>query len=123
MDSPKIDLNPQFQQALTLLERSSNHAFITGKAGTGKSTLLNFFRSRTDRNTAVLAPTGVAALNVEGETIHSFFRFKPGLTVDEAAQEAKRVRERKKLYQALELLIIDEVSMVRAESSQLSNVM
>jgi hypothetical protein len=93
MDSPKIDLNPQFQQALTMLEHSSNHAFITGRAGTGKSTLLDFFRKRTDKNIAVLAPTGVAALNVEGETIHSFFRFKPGLTVDEAKQELEEFRK------------------------------
>ncbi|HEX7017848.1 MAG TPA: DEAD/DEAH box helicase [Patescibacteria group bacterium] len=122
MNSPKIDLNPQFQQAITVLEQSSNHAFITGRAGTGKSTLLDFFRTRTDKNTAVLAPTGVAALNVEGETIHSFFRFKPGLTVDEAKQEAQRVKQRRELYRALELLIIDEISMVRADLLDCMNV-
>lgn len=115
MDSPKIDLNPQFQQALTVLEQSPRHVFITGRAGTGKSTLLDFFRQRTPKNTAVLAPTGVAALNVEGETIHSFFRFRPGLTVEEAKQEARQVKNRRELYRALELLIIDEISMVRAD--------
>lgn len=122
MDSPKIDLNPQFQQAMDVLEHSSNHAFITGRAGTGKSTLLDFFRKRTAKNTAVLAPTGVAALNVEGETIHSFFRFRPGLTIEEAKQEARHVKNRRELYRALELLIIDEISMVRADMFDCINV-
>lgn len=122
MDAPKIDLNPQFQQAMTVLEQSSRHAFITGRAGTGKSTLLDFFRQRTQKNTAVLAPTGVAALNVEGETIHSFFRFRPGLTIDEAKQEARQVKQRRQLYRALELLIIDEISMVRADLFDCMNV-
>ncbi|MBC7319377.1 AAA family ATPase, partial [bacterium] len=73
----RIELNKQFQKALDLLENTNKNVFITGKAGTGKSTLLNYFRSITKKKIVVLAPTGVAALNINGETIHSFFRFKP----------------------------------------------
>ncbi|MCJ7487326.1 MAG: AAA family ATPase, partial [Candidatus Aminicenantes bacterium] len=59
------------------MEGTDRHVFITGKAGTGKSTLLELFRSQTPKRIAVLAPTGVAALNVRGQTVHSFFGFKP----------------------------------------------
>ncbi|HPO81982.1 MAG TPA: AAA family ATPase, partial [bacterium] len=65
-----IELNEQFKRALDLLENTDKNVFITGKAGTGKSTLLNYFRSITKKKIVVLAPTGVAALNVNGETIH-----------------------------------------------------
>ena len=64
------------------MEDSDRSIFITGRAGTGKSTLLNHFRNVTKKKVAVLAPTGVAALNVKGQTIHSFFKFKPGITPD-----------------------------------------
>lgn len=73
-----LSLNQQFKDTLDLLEKESGHFFITGKAGTGKSTLLSLFRSTTKKRVAVLAPTGIAALNVKGQTIHSFFRFPPG---------------------------------------------
>ena len=75
-----IELNPKFKKALSLLENTSKNVFITGKAGTGKSTLLEYFRNQTNKKIVVLAPTGVAAVNIEGETIHSFFRFKPDIT-------------------------------------------
>ena len=107
-----IELNPEFKRALQLLEQTSKSVFITGKAGTGKSTLLDYFRNITRKKTIVLAPTGVAALNVRGETIHSFFKFKPNIS----PQKIKPVSaKRKRLYQAVETLIIDEVSMVRAD--------
>src|SRR3989304_10595969 len=77
---PQIEINEQFRQALDIMEGSDRSIFITGRAGTGKSTLLNHFRSVTGKKVAVLAPTGGAALNVKGQTIHSFFRFKPGIT-------------------------------------------
>ena len=73
----RIEINPEFRRALDLMEKTDGHVFITGKAGTGKSTLLELFRSITTKRIAVLAPTGVAALNVGGQTIHSFFWFKP----------------------------------------------
>src|SRR3989339_1422457 len=76
-----IEINGQFRKTLDLLENTRKNVFITGKAGTGKSTLLQYFRSITKKKVVVLAPTGVAALNVQGETIHSFFGFKPGVTM------------------------------------------
>ena len=79
---PQIDINEKFRHALDIMEDSDRSIFITGRAGTGKSTLLNHFRNVTGKKVAVLAPTGVAALNVKGQTIHSFFRFKPGITPD-----------------------------------------
>ncbi|MFA4888211.1 MAG: AAA family ATPase, partial [Candidatus Omnitrophota bacterium] len=77
MAKNNIELNEQFVEALEAMENTSKHIFITGKAGTGKSTLLDYFRSVTRKKIVVLAPTGVAALNVRGQTIHSFFGFKP----------------------------------------------
>jgi len=85
--------------------------FITGRAGTGKSTLLQLFRKTTRKKTVVLAPTGVAALNVSGQTIHSFFKF-PAKPINQG--DIKKLRNRK-LYQKLEVLVIDEISMVRAD--------
>ncbi|MBI4526757.1 MAG: AAA family ATPase [Deltaproteobacteria bacterium] len=108
----QIDLTPEFRHALDLLENSDKSVFITGRAGTGKSTLLQHFRSITRKNAVVLAPTGVAAVNVGGETIHSFFGFKPGIT----AETVKKVgKERQDLYKKLDMVIIDEISMVRAD--------
>ncbi|MEK7524351.1 MAG: AAA family ATPase, partial [Patescibacteria group bacterium] len=78
-----IEMNDQFKQALQIMEKTGEHAFITGKAGTGKSTLLSYFIKHTEKSLAVLAPTGVAALNVAGETIHSFFKFLPNITLEE----------------------------------------
>lgn len=110
----QIEINQQFKAALDLLEGSDENVFITGKAGTGKSTLLTCFRERTKKSLVVLAPTGVAALNVQGETIHSFFRFKPNITVEEAEKIAARVKN-SALYKNIDLAVIDEISMVRAD--------
>ena len=76
-----IEINAEFKKALEVMEHTSKNVFVTGKAGTGKSTLLDYFRGYTAKKVVVLAPTGVAALNVKGETIHSFFRFKPDITL------------------------------------------
>ncbi|MEW5907545.1 MAG: AAA family ATPase [Elusimicrobiota bacterium] len=113
----KIEMNPEFRRALALLEGPSPCVFITGRAGTGKSTLLRLFKESSSRAQAVLAPTGVAALNVGGQTVHSFFGFKPGVTPDKAARLARAAAKRGKgaLYRALEILVIDEVSMVRPD--------
>jgi len=108
-----VEINPEFQRALDLLEKSACSVFITGKAGTGKSTLLEYFRGTSRKNVVVLAPTGVAALNVRGQTIHSFFKFKPDITLEKVK---KIVGDRdKNLYQAADVLVIDEISMVRAD--------
>ena len=77
-----IEINPGFRRALDIMEGTDLNVFITGKAGTGKSTLLELWRSQTLKRIAVLAPTGVAALNVRGQTVHSFFGFKPDITPD-----------------------------------------
>ncbi|MEO0022093.1 MAG: AAA family ATPase [candidate division WOR-3 bacterium] len=107
-----IELNPEFTRALELMEKSRRHLFITGEAGTGKSTLLDYFRTHTEKQVAVLAPTGVAALNVRGETIHSFFRFKPDITPDKVSRLHSRTR---RIYEKLDVIVIDEISMVRAD--------
>lgn len=109
----KIELNTQFLRALDLMEHSSKHLFITGKAGTGKSTLLNHFRLTTSKRVVVLAPTGVAALNVRGQTIHSFFKFKPAITRD-SVKHKKKIKD-PGLYRGIDTIIIDEISMVRAD--------
>jgi ATP-dependent exoDNAse (exonuclease V) alpha subunit len=109
-----IDLNDQFKHALDLMENTSKSVFITGRAGTGKSTLLSYFRHTTRKKVVVLAPTGVAALNVQGQTIHSFFRFKPNITME----QVKRIRfnnDKENIYKKLDAIIIDEISMVRAD--------
>ncbi len=111
MNKKNIDINEQFKKALEVMEGTDHHAFITGRAGTGKSTLLDYFRSTTKKELVVLAPTGVAALNVKGQTIHSFFRFKPNV----ALQSVKKVKQGGDLYKELDAIIIDEVSMVRAD--------
>lgn len=111
---PKIELNSEFQKALDLIEALDRNVFITGRAGTGKSTLLTYFRNHTKKKVVVLAPTGVAALNVQGQTIHSFFKFKPGITL----HGVKKVHTRgnsKNLYQNIDTIVIDEISMVRSD--------
>jgi ATP-dependent DNA helicase PIF1 len=113
-----IEINPGFRRALDVMEGTARHVFITGKAGTGKSTLLELWRGQTLKRTAVLAPTGVAALNVRGQTIHSFFGFKPDVT-PEAVRRLPKARgaaaDRAALYRNLDAIVIDEVSMVRAD--------
>jgi ATP-dependent DNA helicase PIF1 len=106
-----LELNDGFRYALDVLEKTSQSLFLTGKAGTGKSTLLQLFRSTTRKKMVVLAPTGIAALNVQGQTIHSFFGFPPRLI------QAKDISKNftKKWFNRIEVLVIDEISMVRAD--------
>ncbi|MCK5534951.1 AAA family ATPase, partial [bacterium] len=108
-----IELNEEFIKALHLLEKTSRNVFITGKAGTGKSTLLDYFRNTTKRKVVVLAPTGVAAVNVRGETIHSFFRFRSNVNLE----RIKKIKSKKarSIYCEIDIIIIDEISMVRAD--------
>jgi ATP-dependent DNA helicase PIF1 len=111
MDKTPLELHADFADALNKLEHSKEHFFITGRAGTGKSTLLHLFKNTTRKKVVVLAPTGVAALNVGGQTIHSFFNF-PGRMFQES--DVRMARD-KRIYRKLEVLIIDEISMVRAD--------
>lgn len=110
----ELDLNPEFLRAVELMENGLDPVFITGKAGTGKSTLLEYWRSRTHAQVAVLAPTGVAALNVGGVTIHSFFGFKPEVTVEKVRRGGKD-KELAKVLAHIDAIVIDEISMVRAD--------
>lgn len=110
----RIIINNQFKIALDQMEHSCDHLFITGRAGTGKSTLLEYFRESTKKKIAVLAPTGIAALNVKGQTIHSFFKFKPDVTLN-SVKKLSAGNERAKIYKNLDAIVIDEVSMVRAD--------
>ncbi len=109
-----LDLNAEFQLILEHLQSGQDHLFITGRAGTGKSTLLQHFRKETKKNMIVLAPTGVAALNVQGQTIHSFFGFAPQVTPEQARKEHPSDAS-KKIIEELEMIVIDEASMPRAD--------
>ncbi|MBP6344223.1 MAG: AAA family ATPase, partial [Candidatus Omnitrophica bacterium] len=109
-----IDFNQEFSLAFELIEHTKTNLFVTGRAGTGKSTLLEYFRHRTQKKIAVLAPTGVAAINIKGQTIHSFFMFRPDITPD-SVDEIYVIKKKRDLYAKLETLVIDEISMVRAD--------
>lgn len=109
-----IDLNKDFKHALNTMEHSNRSIFVTGRAGTGKSTLLEYFRKTTKKKVVVLAPTGVAALNVKGQTIHSFFKFKPDTTLDRIKKVSYK-NNANNIYQKLDTIVIDEISMVRAD--------
>lgn len=107
-----IDFNEKFKEAYEAMEKSSENVFITGRAGTGKSTLLDYFRNSTKKEVVVLAPTGVAALNVKGKTIHSFFGFRPDITLQKVK---KLAAEDTLIYKKLDAIVIDEISMVRSD--------
>ena len=119
-----IDLNNEdFQNVWNLIQHTRQSVFLTGKAGTGKSTFLRYICENTKKKYVVLAPTGIAAVNVGGQTLHSFFKipFKP-LLPDDPDFSPKQIRktqrfpkEKVKLLKELELIIIDEISMVRAD--------
>jgi len=111
----ELDLNPQFLEAYELMEETDKNIFVTGRAGTGKSTLLGYFRRNTKKKIVVLAPTGVAALNVQGQTIHSFFGFKPDITLAKVKKLPKKDNEKNGIYKKVDALVIDEISMVRAD--------
>jgi len=124
--------NTLFQLAASLVNQSSRNIFLTGKAGTGKTTFLKYIRENCPKQMAVVAPTGVAAINAGGVTIHSFFQLPLSPFIPESGSFSKnndetinrhslisRLRintEKKKVIQQLELLIIDEISMVRCDT-------
>ena len=109
-----IELSDEQRSLFEYIEQSEAHVFVTGRAGTGKSTLLSHLTANTEKSFAVCAPTGVAALNVGGVTIHSLFTFPLGLLgeVEIARHLSKRTRE---VLRALDMLVIDEISMVSAD--------
>jgi ATP-dependent DNA helicase PIF1 len=107
--------NPIAQQAMDSMLKTKNSMYITGDAGTGKTTLLNYFLEKTDKNVVVLAPTGMAAVQVNGETIHSFCRFNtdPGWVMLEE-NKIHKLRDNRKI-KSIDVLVIDEISMVRSD--------
>ena len=107
-------LTDEFKHALALLS-GGKHVFLTGKAGTGKSTLIRRFIADTERNVVVVAPTGIAALNVDGYTIHRLFSFSTTTTLDEVRSGRYYPGRFAKTVASLDTLIIDEASMVRAD--------
>ncbi|MDD5054564.1 MAG: DEAD/DEAH box helicase, partial [Candidatus Nanoarchaeia archaeon] len=107
----KTGWSDNFSELFVRIESTDESFFITGRAGTGKSTFLKNFASRTKKKFVVLAPTGVAALNVSGQTIHSFFKFPPRIIT---SSHIKKI-ENNKIYSRIDCLIIDEASMVRAD--------
>ncbi len=112
-EQPPI-LTDEFKDALSLLESKpaiKPLIFITGRAGTGKTTLLKYFAQHTAQNVVVLATTGLAAINVHGQTVHSFFRLKPGNLLD--LNTLRRLP--RKTVESFDTLIIDEASMLRAD--------
>ncbi|MGE0218027.1 AAA family ATPase [Mycolicibacterium sp.] len=109
-----IVLTEEFRAALELLAGGRN-VFLTGRAGTGKSTLIRRFMAETDRNVVVVAPTGIAALNVDGHTIHRLFGFRSTTTLEDVRTGGYRPGRFTKTLGSLQTLIIDEASMVRAD--------
>ena len=112
MSAFATELAPEQQAVFDTIETTREHIFVTGRAGTGKSTLLSHLSGHSSKQLVICAPTGVAALNVGGQTIHSLFRLPIGVIADHPIQQAADVR---KLLNTIETLVIDEVSMVNAD--------
>ena len=110
MDLP--ELSPEQEAVVAAIENTRDHIFVTGRAGTGKSTLLEYLSWHSSHTLAICAPTGVAALNVGGQTIHSLFRLPIGVIADHQIDQPPELR---KLLGAIDTLVIDEVSMVNAD--------
>ncbi|MDR1511727.1 MAG: AAA family ATPase [Endomicrobium sp.] len=108
----RIEISDEFKQAYDLIDKTCECVFITGNAGSGKTTFLHYYTSCARKKTVVLATTGVAALNCGGETIHSFFNFKPDVTLSKIK---KRKISEKSIYKKVETIITDEASMLRCD--------
>lgn len=133
IDNIELDeINVEFNHAAEFVKHTDKLVYLTGKAGTGKTTFLKYLREMTGKNTVILAPTGVAAINAGGQTIHSFFQIKPSLYIPNDKRLRKKAnlddedkstiydhfkyfKERLDIIRGLELLIIDEISMVRCD--------
>lgn len=133
IDNIELDeSNVDFNYASDFVKHTNKLLYLTGKAGTGKTTFLKYLKATTNKNTIILAPTGVAAINAGGQTIHSFFQIKPSIYVPNDKRLRTKVdvhdndkstiydhfkyfKERIEIIKGLELLIIDEISMVRCD--------
>ncbi len=126
------DTNAQFRRAVSIVNHTDQHLFLTGKAGTGKTTFLKYIREHTFKKLVVVAPTGVAAINAGGVTLHSFFQLPFGTFIankndgwnqmdsrvyntNQLLSQSRIRRKKRDLIRELDLLIIDEISMVRAD--------
>ncbi|MCE1168361.1 MAG: AAA family ATPase [Sphingobacteriia bacterium] len=120
-ENPLTEINSELELAFNYVEKTGENIFLTGSAGTGKTTFLRSLRQRSGKRMIVVAPTGVAAINATGVTIHSFFQIGFGPQVptrfDEKGQEKnfRFNRDKINIIKSLQLLIIDEISMVRAD--------
>src|SRR5215467_4739589 len=126
MSSPDVN-NRQFELAARFVNQTNRHIFLTGKAGTGKTTFLKYIREHSSKKMAIVAPTGVAAINAGGVTIHSLLQIPPGIYIPSPAgifqqfggavydkhmllKQMRMSAEKKDLLRELDMLIIDEVS-------------
>ncbi|WDF67985.1 helix-turn-helix domain-containing protein [Sphingobacterium oryzagri] len=134
MGQPKVDeQNMAFMQAVSFVNQTNQHLFLTGKAGTGKTTFLKYIRENSYKKMAITAPTGVAAMNAGGTTLHALFWLPFGVFIEDYTLKwdeqdshiynksrlfstIKLTKQRRAILQELELLVIDEVSMVRADT-------
>lgn len=119
MTNPDLS-NQEFQLALDFINNTPRHVFLTGKAGTGKTTFLRFLREHSDKKLLVAAPTGVAAINAGGVTLHSLFQlpfepYIPGVGYSENTARFRMTKQKIDLLRSIDTLVIDEISMVRAD--------
>ena len=106
----EIELEDEFKNIFNKMEYSNQNIFITGKAGTGKTTLLEYFRINSKKNFVILASTGISAIKAKGKTIHSFFLFPPRILINE---KIKRLRSN--IIKNVDTILIDECSMIRCD--------
>ncbi|MCF6342187.1 MAG: helix-turn-helix domain-containing protein [Bacteroidales bacterium] len=116
----QITHNPELQLAHDFVQFTGQHIFLTGRAGTGKTTFLHSLKEQSPKRMIVVAPTGVAAINARGVTIHSFFQLPfgpkvPGYTDKEGQKSMRFSTLKRNIIKSLDLLVIDEISMVRAD--------
>lgn len=115
-----METNPELSLAWQFIENTDTHLFLTGKAGTGKTTFLRELKNRSPKRMVVLAPTGIAAINAGGVTIHSFFQlpfapFVPNATFRSSKMHYQFGKVKRNIIRSMDLLVIDEISMVRAD--------
>lgn len=115
-----MEHNTELELAWQCIEKTGSHLFLTGKAGTGKTTFLRKLKEQSPKRMIVVAPTGIAAINAGGVTIHSFFQISPGPFVPESKPQLPQShyrfsKEKQNLIRCMDLLVIDEISMVRAD--------
>ncbi|KAA6319519.1 ATP-dependent RecD-like DNA helicase, partial [termite gut metagenome] len=115
-----MQINPELQLAWDVVEKTGTHIFLTGRAGTGKTTFLQKLKETSPKRMVVVAPTGIAAINAGGVTVHSFFQlpfapYVPDSTFNTRQHGYKFGKEKIHIIRSMDLLVIDEVSMVRAD--------